>query len=159
MNVLQEAGKALQRLRQQRPLIHHITNVVTINDCANATLAIGASPTMTWAPAEAGEMAGAASSLVLNMGTLQPWTIDAMEKAGKAAAGRGVPIVLDPVGAGGTTYRTQRAMQLVTHLPLAVIRGNVSEMMCLAAGKSGVNPGVDSHDTEQVTIEKVRRLA
>lgn len=96
MNVLQEAGKALQRLRQQRPLIHHITNVVTINDCANATLAIGASPTMTWAPAEAGEMAGAASALVLNMGTLQPWTIDAMEKAGKAAAGQGVPIVLDP---------------------------------------------------------------
>ena len=159
MNVLQEAGEALQRLRQKRPLVHHITNVVTINDCANATLAIGASPTMTWAPAEVGELAGAASSLVLNMGTLQPWTIDAMERAGKAAAEKDVPIVLDPVGAGGATYRTQGALQLAARLPLAVIRGNMSEMMCLAAGRSGINPGVDSHDREVMTIEKVRHLA
>ena len=114
---------------------------------------------MTWAPAEVGELAGAASSLVLNMGTLQPWTIDAMERAGKAAAEKNVPIVLDPVGAGGTTYRTQGALQLAARLPLTVIRGNMSEMMCLAAGRSGINPGVDSHDREVMTIEKVRHLA
>lgn len=159
MDVLKAVGTALTDLRAKRPLIHHITNVVTVNDCANATLAIGASPTMTWAPEEVEEMAAASSALVLNLGTLQPWTVEAMERAGKAAAAAGVPIVLDPVGAGGTTYRTEAAISLVRSLPVAVIRGNLSEITCLAAHQSGVNPGVDSHGTTAVSSELITNLA
>ncbi len=84
-----------------------------MTDCANATLAIGASPTMTNAVEEVAEMAAAARALVLNLGTLQAWTLEAMLAAGKSAAAHGVPIVFDPVGAGGTTFRTQAALRLL----------------------------------------------
>lgn len=107
MIILEEVGSKLTALRRERPLIHHITNFVTMDDCANATLAIGASPTMTNSVEEVAEMAGAAKALVLNLGTLQQWTLEAMVLAGKAAAANGVPIIFDPVGAGGTTFRTQ----------------------------------------------------
>lgn len=144
MELVPAIAKALQELRRQRPLIHHITNFVTMTDCANATLAIGASPTMTNAVEEVAEMAAAAKALVLNLGTLQQWTLEAMLAAGKSAAVHGVPIVFDPVGAGGTTFRTQAALRLLDELPMAVIRGNASEITCLAAHKSGQDFGVDS---------------
>lgn len=144
MELIPAAAKALEELRRQRPLIHHITNFVTMTDCANATLAIGASPTMTNAVEEVAEMAAAARALVLNLGTLQAWTLEAMLAAGKSAAAHGVPIVFDPVGAGGTTFRTQAALRLLDELPMAVIRGNASEITCLAAHKSGQDFGVDS---------------
>ena len=115
-----------------------------MDDCANATLAIGASPTMTNSVEEVAEMAGAAKALVLNLGTLQQWTLEAMVLAGKAAAANGVPIIFDPVGAGGTTFRTQAALRLVQELPLSVIRGNAAEITCLANHQSGQNLGVDS---------------
>lgn len=144
MELIPAVAQALQELRRQRPLIHHITNFVTMTDCANATLAIGASPTMTNAVEEVAEMAAAAKALVLNLGTLQQWTLEAMVAAGRSAAAHGVPIVFDPVGAGGTTFRTQAAQRLLDELPLAVIRGNASEITCLAAHKSGQDFGVDS---------------
>lgn len=144
MELIPAVAKALEELRRQRPLIHHITNFVTMTDCANATLAIGASPTMTNAVEEVAEMAAAARALVLNLGTLQAWTLEAMLAAGKSAAAHGVPIVFDPVGAGGTTFRTQAALRLLDELPMAVIRGNASEITCLAAHKSGQDFGVDS---------------
>lgn len=144
MELIPAVARALEELRRQRPLIHHITNFVTMTDCANATLAIGASPTMTNAVEEVAEMAAAARALVLNLGTLQVWTLEAMLAAGKAAAVHGVPIVFDPVGAGGTTFRTQAALRLLDELPMAVIRGNASEITCLAAHKSGQDFGVDS---------------
>ncbi|WP_301859509.1 hydroxyethylthiazole kinase [uncultured Megasphaera sp.] len=153
------AGAALKALRAQRPLIHHVTNVVTMNDCANATLAIGASPVMTWAEEEVEEMAAAAQALVLNLGTLQHWTVDSMVKAGKAAARKGIPIVLDPVGAGGTTFRTQAALRLLQALPITVIRGNRSELACLTAGTKGEHLGVDSDDSRPVSAEEVCRMA
>lgn len=159
MDIKQEIGQALTILRQRRPLIHHITNFVTMTDCANVTLAIGASPTMTNAVEEVGEMASAAAALVLNLGTLQSWTIEAMMIAGKAAAAAGIPIVLDPVGAGGTTFRTQAALQLVQTLPITVIRGNLSEMTCLAAGRSGHPIGVDNQDREAVTLNLAQTIA
>lgn len=145
MDVLQQSSSALTALRQRRPLIHQLTNFVTMTDCANVTLAVGASPTMTNAVEEVGEMAAAADALVLNLGTLQSWTLDAMICAGQAAARHGIPIVLDPVGTGGTTFRTQAAVRLVKTLPLTIIRGNLSEITCLAAHRSGQNVGVDSH--------------
>ena len=144
MIILEEVGSKLTVLRRERPLIHHITNFVTMDDCANATLAIGASPTMTNSVEEVAEMAGAAKALVLNLGTLQQWTLEAMVLAGKAAAANGVPIIFDPVGAGGTTFRTQAALRLVQELPLSVIRGNAAEITCLANHQSGQNLGVDS---------------
>ena len=136
MDVLHAAGQALTTLRARRPLIHQITNVVTVNDCANATLAIGASPTMTWAPEEVEDMARAAQALVLNLGTLQPWTLTSMLRAGKAAAKAGVPVVLDPVGAGGTAYRTAAARELLQEIPVSVIRGNLSEIRTWASCRS-----------------------
>lgn len=145
MELISTVAKSLEELRRQRPLIHHITNFVTMTDCANATLAIGASPTMTNAVEEVAEMAAAAKALVLNLGTLQTWTLEAMLAAGKSAAAHGVPIIFDPVGTGGTTFRTQAALHLLDELPMAIIRGNASEITCLAAHKSGQDFGVDSH--------------
>ena len=159
MDVLHAAGQALTTLRARRPLIHQITNVVTVNDCANATLAIGASPTMTWAPEEVEDMARAAQALVLNLGTLQPWTLTSMLRAGKAAAKAGVPVVLDPVGAGGTAYRTAAARELLQEIPVSVIRGNLSEITCLVQGRSGINPGVDNHAKGQVTAALITQMA
>src|SRR4029078_9855262 len=100
------AGAALHDLRERKPLVHQITNYVVMNETANATLALGALPVMAHAPQEVEEMAAAAGALVLNIGTLsEPW-IHGMLLAGKAANEAGAPIVLDPVGAGGTQYRT-----------------------------------------------------
>ncbi len=92
----------LSRVREVRPLVHHITNYVTVNDCANVTLSVGAAPVMADAPEEVAEMAGMADALVLNIGTLSSAQVEAMLLAGQAANARGIPIVLDPVGAGAT---------------------------------------------------------
>lgn len=159
MDILREIGAALMALRQRRPLVHHLTNFVTMTDCANVTLAVGASPTMTNAVEEVGEMAAVADALVLNLGTLQSWTIEAMMIAGKAAAKKGIPIVLDPVGAGGTTFRTKAALQLMEALPITIIRGNLSEITCLCNGRSGENAGVDSHAVGAVTLETAHSAA
>ena len=102
----QSPASLFSRVREVRPLVHHITNYVTVNDCANVTLAAGAAPVMADAPEEVAEMAGTADALVLNIGTLSSAQVEAMLLAGKAANARGIPIVLDPVGAGATRFRT-----------------------------------------------------
>ena len=99
-------GSTLRELRERKPLVHQITNYVVMNETANATLALGALPVMAHAADEVAEMAGIASSLVLNIGTLSPPWVDAMLIAGQAATERPIPVVLDPVGAGATRYRT-----------------------------------------------------
>src|SRR2546425_6783356 len=101
------AGNSLRELRERKPLVHQITNYVVMNETANATLALGALPVMAHAPQEVEEMAAAAGALVLNIGTLSDHWVEAMLLAGRAANGAGVPIVLDPVGAGATRYRTE----------------------------------------------------
>src|SRR5437588_3366123 len=100
-------GDSLRRLRDARPLVHQITNYVVMNATANATLALGALPVMAHAREEVEEMVGLASALVLNIGTLSPPWVEAMIAAGRAANARGVRVVLDPVGAGATAYRTE----------------------------------------------------
>lgn len=141
---LQETAAAiLERLRREVPLIHHITNLVVTNVTANATLAIGASPVMAHAPEEVAEMARAARALVLNIGTLSTDQVEAMLEAGRAAAAAGVPIILDPVGAGATTLRTESSRRLLSELPVAVIRGNAAELAILAGGQGQVR-GVDA---------------
>src|SRR2546421_5842620 len=133
----------LGRIRQQRPLVHHITNMVVMNDTANITLAIGASPVMAHAIEEVEEMVKLARVLLLNIGTLTPEQIEAMLRAGKRANELGIPIVLDPVGAGATTLRTQSALRLLRELRISVIRGNASEVGTLV-GVAAETRGVDS---------------
>src|SRR2546421_10941594 len=106
-------GTTLRELRERKPLIHQITNYVVMNETANATLAVGALPVMAHAPEEVEEMVGLASALVLNIGTLSPHWVEAMLLAGKAANARGTPVVLDPVGAGATRYRTDTARRIL----------------------------------------------
>lgn len=131
------------RIRQQRPLVHHITNMVVMNDTANITLAIGASPVMAHALEEVEEMVQLARVLLLNIGTLTPEQIEAMLRAGKRANELGIPIVLDPVGAGATNLRTRSALRLLRELRISVIRGNASEVGTLV-GVAAETRGVDS---------------
>src|SRR5437588_7662258 len=108
-----QPGDSLRRLREAKPLVHQITNYVVMNETANATLALGALPVMAHAQEEVGEMAAIAGALVLNIGTLSPHWVDAMLLAGRVANQRGTPVVLDPVGAGATRYRTEAARQIL----------------------------------------------
>ncbi|MDQ3778210.1 MAG: hydroxyethylthiazole kinase, partial [Actinomycetota bacterium] len=132
-------GATLRELRERKPLVHQITNYVVMNETANATLALGALPVMAHAAQEVEEMARGAAALVLNIGTLSEHWIDAMLLAGKATS---APIVLDPVGAGATRYRTETARRLVDELPVAIVRGNAGEIATLA-GRSAEIRGVE----------------
>lgn len=134
----------VEALRREAPLVHNITNYVVMNFTANALLAAGASPVMAHAREEVEEMAALAASLVINIGTLEPDWVAAMMLAGHAARQHGRPVLLDPVGAGATAYRTRTAREIVEELQPDVIRGNVSELLALA-GATGVSTrGVDS---------------
>lgn len=133
----------LERVRQRKPLIHHITNQVTINDCANITLCMGALPVMAHAIEEVEEMVSAAGALVLNIGTLTPDQIEAMITAGKKANQMNIPVILDPVGAGATALRTDSAKRILAEVRVAVIKGNAGEISILA-GQGGTVKGVES---------------
>ena len=111
-------GRDLGAIRERKPLVHQISNFVVMNETANATLALGALPVMAHAVQEVEEMASAASALVLNIGTLSDEWVEAMVLAGRAANRAGVPVVLDPVGAGATAYRTETARNLVEALEI-----------------------------------------
>lgn len=137
------AARLLGEVRAARPLVHNITNFVVMNTTANALLAAGASPVMAHAPEEVEEMVSLAGALVLNIGTLQRDWVDAMLLAGRRAGERGVPIVLDPVGAGATAMRTEAARRLARELPVSVVRGNASEVLALCEEGSRTR-GVDS---------------
>jgi hydroxyethylthiazole kinase len=136
-------AELLSRIRTDRPLIHHITNTVTINDCANVTLCIGAAPVMAEAPEEVGEMVAMADALVLNIGTLSRQQVGAMLYAGRRANACDVPVILDPVGAGATRMRTESARMLLDTLHIAVLKGNAGEVGVLAGADAQVR-GVDS---------------
>ncbi len=137
------AGTDLAAIRERKPLVHQITNYVVMNETANATLAIGALPVMAHALQEVEEMASAASALVLNIGTLSDEWVEAMIAAGRAANAAGVPVVLDPVGAGATEYRTDTSRRLLDVLELAVVRGNSAEIATLAGRQAEIR-GVEA---------------
>ncbi len=137
------AGDSLRRLREAKPLVHQITNYVVMNETANATLALGALPVMAHAQEEVEEMVALAGSLVLNIGTLSPAWVEAMLLAGRAANEHGVPVVLDPVGAGATRYRTETARRLLAEVEVAVLRGNAGEIATLVGIDAEVR-GVES---------------
>jgi hydroxyethylthiazole kinase len=138
-----QTGADLRAIRERKPLVHQITNYVVMNETANATLALGALPVMAHAPQEVAEMASAAGALVLNIGTLSDHWIEAMLLAGAAANRAGVPVVLDPVGAGATSYRTDTARTLLTELEIAVVRGNAAEVATLAGREAEIR-GVEA---------------
>src|SRR2546422_3297185 len=137
------AGATLAALRAAKPLVHQITNYVVMNETANATLALGALPVMAHAREEVEEMAAIAAALVLNIGTLSPPWVEAMLAAGRAANSAGVPVVLDPVGAGATSYRTETARRLLGEVDVAGVRGNAAEIATLA-GRAAEIRGVES---------------
>jgi hydroxyethylthiazole kinase len=136
-------GATLGTVRDRKPLVHQITNYVVMNETANATLALGALPVMAHAREEVEEMVALASALVLNIGTLSPHWVDAMLAAGKAANAAGVPVVLDPVGAGATKYRTDTARRILEQVQVAVLRGNQGEVATLVGVQAEVR-GVES---------------
>lgn len=138
-----KAAENLKNLREKKPLIHNITNFVVMNYTANALLACGASPVMAHASEEVEDMASFAGALVLNIGTLTPYWIDSMVKAGKRANELDVPIILDPVGSGATKLRTDSSKRLIDELAINVVRGNASEVLSLAHEGSRTK-GVDS---------------
>ncbi|MFZ5824618.1 MAG: hydroxyethylthiazole kinase [Bacillota bacterium] len=131
------------RVRAARPLIHAITNLVTMDWVARGLLAAGARPVMARNQAEAAQTAGVADGLVLNLGTWSPEVQAAMLAAGRAAGERGIPVVLDPVGAGGLESRTRAARELLEQVRVSVVRGNAGEILALA-GEAGLVRGVDA---------------
>ena len=152
------SAELVTRIRAKRPLLHHITNFVVMNETANATLAIGALPVMAHAKEEVAEMVGAAGALVLNPGTLTPEWVEAMLIAGKRANELGVPIVYDPVGVGATKLRNETGQKFLDHLRLAVVRGNSGEVGALA-GAGGIVKGVESVEGVKDPVAVAKNLA
>ena len=147
----------MEKVRRERPLIHHITNIVTCGDCANITSSIGALPVMAYALEEVEEMVQAASAAVINIGTLLPDRLEAMIKMGKKAGENGIPVVLDPVGAGATAYRSKAALRLLKAIEPAIIKGNGAEIGFLAGVKGVKISGIQSIDAGD-PLESVKRL-
>jgi len=145
--------QTIEEIRARAPVVHNITNYVAMNTSANALLAIGASPVMAHAEEEMEEMVGISAALVINIGTLsEAWTSSMFEAAHQARM-RGIPVVLDPVGAGATSYRTQTAKELISSEPPTIIRGNASEIMALFDEKTktkGVDSAASSHDAVKI---------
>lgn len=137
---------------KRTPIVHSITNYVTVNDCANIILAAGGSPIMADDLAEVEEIVSISEALVINIGTLNERTIRSMFAAARKANDLGIPVILDPVGAGASHLRNETALQLLREVRFAVIRGNISEMKFLANGSS-TTKGVDADVADKVTAE------
>jgi hydroxyethylthiazole kinase len=152
------AYTVLARVRSIKPLVHHVTNWVTIYDCANVVKVFGASPVMAHAPEEVEQMAGIASALVLNIGTLTAGLVQAMKMAAKAANKKGIPVVLDVCGAGATLLRDKSCFELLNESRIDIIKGNASEIARIA-GENVSTKGVDAADVSGDLPSLARRLA
>ena len=149
---------AADAVRATTPLVHCITNYVTVNDCANALLAAGASPIMSDEPDDVVDITSICGGLDLNIGTLNHRSIEGMHAAGKRAAELGHAVVLDPVGAGASALRTATASVLLDELPIRVVRGNMSEVKALA-GASASTRGVDVNPADAVSEDNLAQSA
>ena len=149
-----DLGVYLENVRARTPLIHNITNYVTVNDVANILLACGGSPIMADSPDEAEDIQTICGGLNINIGTLNSATIPAMFLAGKKANELGHPSVLDPVGAGASRLRTETALRLLREVKFTAVRGNISEIKTLAVG-AGTTKGVDADAADRVTEENL----
>jgi hydroxyethylthiazole kinase len=146
------------RVAKQQPLVHHLTNWVTIYDCANITRTIGALPVMAYAQEEVADMANIASALVLNIGTLTPALVSAMVKAGNKANEKGIPVILDAVGAGATPLRTEKTREILAAVKVAVLKGNAGEIATVAGVQAEVR-GVESVSVKGDPAEIAGNLA
>jgi hydroxyethylthiazole kinase len=142
-----DAFGLLERVREKKPLVHQITNMVTISDCAAATRAFGALPVMAHSREDAEQMVASAGALVLNIGTLDPELVETMVLVGKAANRRRVPVVFDAVGAGATKLRTESSFRILEEVKVDVLKGNYGELGVLAGAKAQVR-GVESVSVE-----------
>ncbi|MEJ9221237.1 hydroxyethylthiazole kinase [Paenibacillus glucanolyticus] len=138
-----EVSALLSKVQQTGPLVHNMTNVVVTNFTANGLYALGASPVMAYAPEEVADMAAIAGAVVLNIGTLNRELVDAMITAGQSANAHGVPILLDPVGAGATRFRTESAQRILREVKVSLVRGNAAEVAHLV-GEAREIKGVDA---------------
>ena len=154
-------GSILAGIREKAPLVHHITNYVTVNDCANITLSVGALPVMAHAEEEVEEMVDIASALVLNIGTPDSVQVARMFVAARAAEKNDIPVILDPVGAGATSFRTKIAQKMMQELSISVLKGNAGEIGTLAGRQAHVR-GVDSvgvtGDRTEITTNLAEKL-
>ena len=148
----------LDRVRQQKPVVHHLTNWVTICDCAQVVKTLGASPVMAHAPEEAAEMAQIASALVLNIGTLTVDFVEAMKLAAQSANKKGIPVVLDACGAGATALRDRKCLELLKEVRIDVIKGNASEV-ARVSGESVKTRGVDATEVSGDLVLLAEKLA
>ncbi len=142
----------LNNVRNKKPLVHNITNYVTVNDCANVLLACGAAPIMADDIAEVEEITSICNGLNINIGTLNARTVESMIKAGKKANQLGNPVLLDPVGAGASTLRTETALKLLEEVKFSAIRGNISEIKTLALG-TATTQGVDAAVGDKIDFD------
>ena len=149
-------GEYLRNVREKVPLIHNITNYVTVNDVANVLLATGGSPIMADEPEEVEDITAICNGLNINIGTLNVRTIESMILAGKKSNELGHKVLLDPVGAGASALRTETALKLMDEIRFDVIRGNISEIKTLALG-NGTTKGVDADVADAVTEENLDR--
>ena len=154
----QNISNNLNKVRQNKPLVHHITNQVTISECANITLCFGALPVMAHSLEEVADMVALAGSLVLNIGTLTPTQVQAMIKAGKRANQLNIPVILDPVGAGATELRTKSALNILSEVKVSILKGNAAEIAVLA-GLDAVVRGVEAAEVEGNLVEGAKLLA
>ena len=153
-----KAYDLLNRVRKEKPVVHHITNWVTIYDCANVVKVFGASPVMAHAPEEAAEMTAIASALVLNIGTLTGTLVEAMKIAARSANKKGIPVVLDACGAGATRFRDDSSFGILDAAHVDIIKGNASEIAKIA-GENVKTKGVDASLVENDLAALARKLA
>lgn len=151
-------AKILAQVRKQKPVVHHLTNWVTIYDCACVVKSLGASPVMAHAPEEVGDMANIASALVLNIGTLTTDFVEAMKLAAKSANNKGIPVILDVCGAGATPFRDRKCSELLDQVRINIIKGNASEIARIA-GENVQTKGVDAGKVERNLIGIARYLS
>lgn len=149
---------SIAAVRAKSPLVHNITNFVVMNNTANALLAIGASPVMAHWVSEVEDMVAIADALVINIGTLDEQWVESMIRAGVAAHNKGIPIIIDPVGAGATRARTTAALEIIKQCHPTIIRGNGSEIMALVDANIR-SKGVDSSAQSGDALSAAQRLA
>lgn len=145
--IITEVGKLLDEVRNKKPLVHNITNYVTVNDCANILLAIGASPIMADDIKEAADITKISSALVINIGTLNERTIESMIASGKKANELNIPVVFDPVGAGASDFRNATTKRILEEVKVSVLRGNMSEIKFIS-GLEATTKGVDASESD-----------
>jgi hydroxyethylthiazole kinase len=153
-----DAYSLLAKIRTNKPVVHHLTNWVTIYDCANIVKALGGSPVMAHAKEEVAQMAKIASSLVLNIGTLTPEFVEAMIIAAKSANIKGIPVILDVCGAGATLLRDKKSFELLDRTRINIIKGNASEIARIS-GQAVQTRGVDAGSVNQDMLKIARDLA